>query len=83
MAENTPLTPLTPKQLEVLAWLATWLTSAEIGSKMGVSLNTVKTHCYAIYRKLDVPDRRSAVAKGRALGLIGPPGMVSGMVSGS
>ena len=57
MAENTPLTPLTPKQLEVLAWLATWLTSAEIGSKMGVSLNTVKTHCYAIYRKLDVGDQ--------------------------
>ena len=75
MTENADLTP---RQREVLAYLATWLTSAEIGGRLGITSNTVKCHASAIYRKLAVPDRRSAVAKGRQLGLIGPPGTTPG-----
>ena len=30
-----------------------------------VSLNTVKTHCAAIFRKLEVSDRKSAVQAAR------------------
>ena len=37
-----------------------------------MSVNTVKTHLKAIYRKLDVEDRRSAVRRARELSLIGP-----------
>jgi LuxR family maltose regulon positive regulatory protein len=77
MAENTTLTP---RQRETLSWLATWLTSAEIGARMGISLHTVKSHSYAVYRKLGVPDRRTAVARGRELGLIGPSGTAPGDV---
>jgi LuxR family transcriptional regulator, maltose regulon positive regulatory protein len=35
-----------------------------------VSVNTVKTHLKAIYRKLDVPGRREAVVRARELGLM-------------
>ena len=37
-----------------------------------VSVNTVKTHLKAIYRKLDVEDRRSAVRRARELELLSP-----------
>jgi LuxR family maltose regulon positive regulatory protein len=37
-----------------------------------VSVNTVKTHLKAIYRKLDVPDRRQAVRRARTLELLAP-----------
>jgi DNA-binding CsgD family transcriptional regulator len=76
MAENTDLTP---RQREVLTYLATWLTCAEIGGRLGITPNTVKSHASAVYRKLGVPDRRTAVAKGRQLGLVGPPGTAPGI----
>jgi LuxR family transcriptional regulator, maltose regulon positive regulatory protein len=37
-----------------------------------VSVNTVKTHLKAIYRKLDVADRREAVTRARSLELLSP-----------
>jgi LuxR family maltose regulon positive regulatory protein len=35
-------------------------------------VNTVKTHLKAIYRKLDVRDRREAVRRARTLKLLSP-----------
>src|SRR6185312_15698550 len=43
---------LTPKELDVLRLLATRLSRREIGQHLYVSLNTVKTHQRALYRKL-------------------------------
>ena len=48
---------LTAKELEVLGLLATRLSRREIGQRLYVSLNTVKTHQRALYRKLGVEDR--------------------------
>lgn len=61
---------LTPKELEVLRLLATRLSRREIGERLYVSLNTVKTHQRAIYRKLDVEHRGAAVSRARELGLL-------------
>ena len=61
---------LTQKELEVLRLLATRLSRREIGQRMYVSLNTVKTHQRAVYRKLGVEDRDAAVARARQLGLV-------------
>ncbi|OBA72586.1 helix-turn-helix transcriptional regulator [Mycobacterium sp. 1554424.7] len=61
---------LTPKELEVLRLLATRLSRREIGQRLYVSLNTVKTHQRAIYRKLGVEHRGAAVSRGRELGLL-------------
>jgi ATP/maltotriose-dependent transcriptional regulator MalT len=61
---------LTPKEIEVLRLLATRLSRREIGARLYVSLNTVKTHQRAIYRKLGVEHRGAAVSRARELGLL-------------
>jgi LuxR family maltose regulon positive regulatory protein len=61
---------LTPKELEVLRLLATRLSRREIGARLYVSLNTVKTHQRAVYRKLRVENRSAAVSRARELGLL-------------
>lgn len=61
---------LTPKELEVLRLLATRLSRREIGARLYVSLNTVKSHQRAVYRKLGVEHRSAAVSRARELGLL-------------
>lgn len=61
---------LTPKELEVLRLLATRLSRREIGERLYVSLNTVKTHQRAVYRKLAVEHRSAAVSRALELGLL-------------
>ncbi len=61
---------LTAKEHEILRLLATRLSRREIGQRLYVSLNTVKTHQRALYRKLRVEHRNAAVRRGRELGLL-------------
>jgi LuxR family maltose regulon positive regulatory protein len=61
---------LTAKELEVLGLLVTRLSRREIGQRLYVSLNTVKTHQRALYRKLGVEDRNAVVTRARELGLL-------------
>jgi LuxR family maltose regulon positive regulatory protein len=68
---GSPVTEeLTPKELEVLRLLATRLSRREIGERLYVSLNTVKTHQRAVYRKLGVEHRGAALNRARELGLL-------------
>jgi LuxR family transcriptional regulator, maltose regulon positive regulatory protein len=64
--------PLSPREQAVLRYLPTMMSNQEIASELFVSVNTVKTHLKAIYRKLDVPDRREAVRRARSLELLAP-----------
>ena len=61
---------LTTAELRTLQYLPTHLSQREIGERLYVTRNTVKTHTIAIYRKLEVSSRSAAVARGRELGLI-------------
>jgi ATP/maltotriose-dependent transcriptional regulator MalT len=61
---------LTDREIGVLRYLPSELSQREIASELFVSLNTVKTHCKAIYRKLGVPGRKAAVQAARDLGLL-------------
>lgn len=61
---------LTDRELAVLRYLPTSLSQRDIAAEMYVSLNTVKTHCRAIYRKLDVSDRKAAVQAARDRGVL-------------
>jgi len=61
---------LTEREVEVLRFLAHGLTTAQTGSEMFISENTVKTHVRHILEKLDVSNHAEAVAKATQLGLI-------------
>ena len=61
---------LTTAELRVLHYLPTNLTLAVIGTRLYISRYTVKTHCQAIYRKLDATSRAEAVDTARRLGLL-------------
>jgi LuxR family transcriptional regulator, maltose regulon positive regulatory protein len=64
------LDPLTEREQAVLRFLATSLSPAEIADQMCLSVNTVKTHLAAIYRKLSASRRREAVTRARELELL-------------
>lgn len=52
---------LSTRELEVLSYLRTPMTLAEIAATLFLSTNTVKTHVQSLYRKLGVQNRREAV----------------------
>ena len=53
-----PREPLSERELAVLRFLPTMLTSQEIAGELFVTLNTVKSHLRNVYRKLGVNNRR-------------------------
>ncbi|WP_275423925.1 response regulator transcription factor [Virgisporangium aurantiacum] len=63
---------LTGAEMRVLRLLSTHLSHGEIGEELHISVNTVKAHATAIYRKLQCSRRTQAVARGRDLGLLQP-----------
>jgi DNA-binding NarL/FixJ family response regulator len=65
-------TGLTGREQAVLALLADGYTAVRIAHTLGVSQRTVHKHLENLYRKLQVPDRLSAVLQAQALGLIEP-----------
>jgi LuxR family transcriptional regulator, maltose regulon positive regulatory protein len=62
---------LTAAELRLLPLLATHLSYAEIGDRLIVSRNTVKTHAVSIFRKLGVSSRSEAVEVAEQIGLLG------------
>src|SRR6185312_11844363 len=62
--------PLSEREQAILRYLPTMMSNHEIAGELFVSVNTVKTHLKAIYRKLDASGRREAVQRGRELGLM-------------
>ena len=66
---------LSDRELAVLRYLPTLLSSTEIAGELFVSVNTVKSHLKGVYRKLGVGNRREAVERARDLGLIAVSGL--------
>ena len=64
---------LTPAELRLLPFLATYLSFREIGENLFVSRNTVKSQAISVYRKLGVSSRSAAIQRAGELGLVGPP----------
>jgi DNA-binding CsgD family transcriptional regulator len=69
-AERLKGVGLTPREHEILALIAQGLSNREIGEKLFVSENTVKTHSSRLFEKMQVNRRVQAVQKGKDLGLI-------------
>ena len=63
---------LTAAELRLLPLLSTHLSFREIGERLFVSRNTIKTQAISVYRKLGVSSRSEAIARASELGLVGP-----------
>ncbi|HEY0141009.1 MAG TPA: LuxR C-terminal-related transcriptional regulator [Thermoanaerobaculia bacterium] len=61
---------ITAREHEILALIAQGLSNREIGEKLFVSENTVKTHSSRLFAKLEVNRRVQAVQKAKELGLV-------------
>ncbi|HLN98505.1 MAG TPA: LuxR C-terminal-related transcriptional regulator [Pyrinomonadaceae bacterium] len=61
---------VTRRELEILALIASGMSNREIGEKLFVSENTVKTHSSRLFDKLGAKRRTQAVQLGKELGLI-------------
>jgi two-component system NarL family response regulator len=53
--------PLSPREIEVLKWIAEGKSNKEIAAVLFISEGTVKTHVLSIHEKLGVTDRTEAV----------------------
>ena len=51
---------LTRREVEVLRLLVEGLSNEQIGERLFLSTNTVRSHLYSIYSKLGVPNRAAA-----------------------
>jgi ATP/maltotriose-dependent transcriptional regulator MalT len=69
-ASTPPVEQLTTRELAVLRMLPLRMSNREMAAQMYISVNTLKTHVRAIYRKLDVPHRSAAVRRAKALELV-------------
>ena len=69
-APARPLEPLSERELEVLALLASGRTNAEIARDLFVALGTVKSHVNNIYRKLGAANRAEAATRAREMRLL-------------
>jgi DNA-binding NarL/FixJ family response regulator len=67
-----PAEPLTPRQLDILKFLAKGKTNVEIARELVLSTGTVRTHVQRILSKLNVSGRTGAVVRAIELGLISP-----------
>jgi LuxR family maltose regulon positive regulatory protein len=63
VSASSALAVLSERERDVFEQLRTTLTTIEIAERLGVSVNTVKTHQRSIYRKLGVTSRREALRR--------------------
>jgi NarL family two-component system response regulator YdfI len=64
------LEELSPREVEVLRWMAEGLGNKEIATRLGISDHTVKFHISSILAKLGVGSRTEAVTVGIRMGLV-------------
>ena len=71
--ERPAIEPLTARELEVLRALADGLSSTDIGERLFISKNTLRTHVQNIMAKLHVHSKLEAVTVGLRYRIIEPP----------
>lgn len=70
LSEYFPEVALTPREAEVLLWVARGLGNKEIGEEIGAAQGTVKAHIQNILSKLEAKDRTHAVTIALQRGII-------------
>ncbi|SJM70423.1 response regulator transcription factor [Gulosibacter sp. 10] len=72
LPDGDPLAVLTPREREVFLLLARGASNAEIGARLFLTGNTVKTHVRAVLAGLGLPDRIQVVIWAYEHGIIRP-----------
>jgi DNA-binding NarL/FixJ family response regulator len=67
---DTPVTPLSERELGVLRLVATGASNREIAELLVIAEGTVKNHLTSILGKLEAQDRMQAVIKAKDLGIL-------------
>lgn len=67
---DRPGSVLSPKENQVIQWLARGLTNQQIAGQLGMSVSTVKVHVRNILQKLDLPNRTEAAVYAVREGLL-------------
>ena len=62
LAENPPITPLSPRQLEILRSLVRGLSNNDIALELGIGVDMVKKHTKSLFAKIGAANRAEAVA---------------------
>ena len=60
--DDPPITPLTPRQLEILTYVTRGLTNKEIATTLGIRVDSVGQNLSAIFTKLGAANRAEAIA---------------------
>ncbi len=68
--QHAPSISLTPREHEVLEWMATPNTYRQIAAQLSVSEETIRSHAKNILEKMKQPNRAQAVLAAMRLGLI-------------
>jgi LuxR family maltose regulon positive regulatory protein len=67
--DEDPVALLSERELDVVRYLPTRLSNAEMAERLFISLNTLKTHLRTIYRKLGVTGRDDAIRRAEEMGV--------------
>ena len=67
---DAPKHDLTPREVEVLTYIARGLRIHEVASRLSLSENTIASYVKTIYRKLNISSRAEAALRGKQFGLI-------------
>ena len=68
--QHTREVSLTPREMEVLEWMATSNTYRQIAKQLNVSEETIRSHAKNILEKMKQPNRAQAVLAAMKMGLI-------------
>jgi DNA-binding NarL/FixJ family response regulator len=69
-AQSAPPVSLTPREMEILEYMATPNTYRQIAALLGIGEETVRSHAKSILEKLKQPNRAQAVLAAVKMGLI-------------
>ena len=68
--KTNPISPLTPREIDVLKYIQQGFHNKDIAQVLYISNNTVKSHIKNIYLKINVDNKVQAVLKGKEFGYI-------------
>jgi len=77
---NDPNDMLTPRQREVLLWVAEGKENSAIGAIMGITTGTVKFHMICLLEKFNAPNRQLIISRAFAKGMVSARHLVLAML---